>query len=925
MHRHKLLSIGLVAALSISLPGCGSGESEAKLVASAKAFIDKHDNKSAIIQLKSALQKNPKSGEARLLLGKTLRDSGDAAGGLLELRKAQELGVADDQLLPELARTMLLTGEQSKVTAQYAGTELHDPQATADLAVTVATAYAVQGDKAKALENSERALRAQPAYAPAVVLQAQLKAADGDVDGALFLLDDVLAKDAGNARAGMLKGDLLWHGKLQRDAALAAYRAVLSGNPRSVAARIAIIGLLFEQGKPAEAHTELAELKKTAPQHPDTLFLEARSAFLDKDYKTTREITDRLLKALPSNVPALELAGAAEYRLRADGQAESLLGRALKQAPGRLLPRQLLAQIYLRGGQPTRAVEVLQPVIDSPKADGISLSLAGEAYLQAGDARRSDEAYQRAAKASPQDSRVMTSVAIGQLARGETGPAVLALENIVGEDKSPRADLALISGLLQQKDLNGALKAIESMRRKMPDEPLPDLLKGRILVLKKDSSGAAAAFQASLAKNATYFPAVAGLAALDLAANKPEQARQRFEALIKADPRNYRAHLALAEIASRANATPQEITAIVSSAVKAAPDQPAPRLLLVEHLLRYGDPKAALVAAQDGAAALPDNLEMMDALGRAQLAAGDGQQALSTFKQLAGLQPHRALTQLRLADAYAAIKDRDGIKASLKRAIEIDPNLAPAYRGLARLAVENQQPDEAVAVARELQKQAPQQAEGYAIEGNVEAGRRNWPAAITALRAATQRSKRTEYGIALHTALLGAGQRAEADQLAAQMQRDQPRDAALRYYLGDLALSRKDYAAAEANYRAVLDMQPGNALALNNVAWLMVRAGKPGAVELADRANALLPDRAPLLDTLASALAAENQLPRAIETQKKALAQSPQDASLRLNLARIYIKAGDKAQAKTELTALAQLGDKFAGQADVAALLKTLQ
>ncbi len=923
MPRHTLLVSALVA-VTLVLSACG-GESEDKLMASAKGFLEKNDTKSAVIQLKTVLQKNPKSGAARLMLGKALRESGDAAGGLLELRKAQELGVPDEQILPELARAQLMVGEHAKVSGQFAATELRDASANADLAVSVASAFAAQGDKARALENTTRALQSVPAYAPAVVLQAQLKASDRDIDGALFLLDEVLAKDASNARAGVLKGEMLWLGKQDRDSALAAYRKVLVGTPKSVAARTAIVSILFEQGQPENARAELAELVKAAPNHPDTMFLQARSAFLGADFKATREITERLLKGLPNNVPALELAGAAEYQLKADAQAEALLARALKQAPGRLMTRQLLAQIYLRTGQASRAVDMLKPVVDSPQADGLSMALAGEAYLQAGDAQKSDEAFQRAAKLAPQDARVRTSVAMAQLARGNTDSAITELEAIAADDKGARADLALVSGRLRQKDLPGALKAVEGLRRKMPDSPLPDLLRGRVMVLMNDTAGAAAAFQASLAKDANYFPAVSSLSSLDLAAGKPEQARQRFEALIKADPRNHRAHLALAEIASRGNAPAAEITRLLGEAQKAAPGEAQPRLLLVNHLLRQGDAKAALVAAQDAAAALPNDLELTEALGRAQLAAGDAQQALSTFRKLAAQPPPSATAQLRLAEAQIANKDSDGARASLKRALEIQPGLMQAQRGLVSLALADKRPDDALAIARGLQKQSPQEAGGFLLEAEIEGSRKNWPAASVAFRAALQRAKTTEAAIGLHSTLTASGQRVEADKAAAEWQREHPQDAAYRYYLGDQALGRNDLTAAEAHYKAVLAMQPRNALAMNNLAWLMVKQGKPGAVAMAEQANTLLPDRAPLLDTLATALAADKQLPRAIETQKKAIQRSPQDAGLQLNLARLYLQSGDKAQARTQLQALAQLGDKFRGQAEVAELLKTAQ
>jgi predicted Zn-dependent protease len=108
------------------------------------------------------------------------------------------------------------------------------------------------------------------------------------------------------------------------------------------------------------------------------------------------------------------------------------------------------------------------------------------------------------------------------------------------------------------------------------------------------------------------------------------------------------------------------------------------------------------------------------------------------------------------------------------------------------------------------------------------------------------------------------------------------------------------------------------------VAWLMVTAGKPGALALAEKANKQMPGNPALLDTLAAALAAENQLAKAIEVQKSAIARSPKSASLKLNLAKLLIKSGDKTYARAELEDLAKLGDKFSGHSEVTALLKTL-
>jgi predicted Zn-dependent protease len=179
--------------------------------------------------------------------------------------------------------------------------------------------------------------------------------------------------------------------------------------------------------------------------------------------------------------------------------------------------------------------------------------------------------------------------------------------------------------------------------------------------------------------------------------------------------------------------------------------------------------------------------------------------------------------------------------------------------------------------------------------------------------------------VLLHRTLVKLGRADEAERLATSWRKDHPADAAFAFYLGDLALSRNDYAAAEAHYRSVTELQPDNALAHNNVAWLMTRQNKPGAVAVAQKANQLLPNRGPLMDTLAWALAHENQVPKAIELQKTAIANSPDDHGLKLTLAKIYLKGGDREHARAELNDLSRLGPRFAHQSEVNELMKAVQ
>ncbi len=916
--------IGVALLVALALTACGRNSSDS-LLASGKDLLEKRDYRGAVIQFKSALQKDGDNAQARFYLGKVLLATGDPVAATVELRKAQDLQWPEDQLLPELARAMLLTGQEAQLIAQHATVNLSDPVADADLKTSLATAYATQRDPEKARLTAEEALQAKPGYAPAIIVLARLRAVGDDVDGAIALLDQVLAAEPANDHAGLLKGDLLLYGKNDTDAAVAIYRKVLAGSPDSVLARSSIANILLQKGQLDAVRIEFEELKKRAPRHPETLTLEARLAFVDKDYKRARETADQILKAMPDNVRVLELAGAAEFRMNGYLQAEALLGRALKLAPGQAVTRLMLAQTYLRSGQADKTIEVLRPVFESGKADATTLSVLGEAYLQLGDAKRSEEAFQRAVRAAPQDSRVRTSAAIALMARGNASGAAAELESVAAADTSPRADLALVSARLRQGDLVAALKAVDGLEKKMPDRPLPQFLRGRLLAMKKDLPAATKSFEAALAKDAGYFPAVAALAALDLAAGRRDDARKRFDAQLTAQPKSWQAKLALAELDARTGAPTSTVVASLREAVTFNPSEPRSRLVLINTLISSGDAKAALQAAQEGTAALPSNLDLLDAQGRAELAAGDHQRAISTFKRLASLQPRQAIHEMRLAEAYLTAKDNDAARRSLRRAMELKPDLFAPRRALALLDVQENRPDDGLAIAREARARYPNDAAAYVLEADIESSRKNWEAAAASYRSALQRAPgSTEVAIRLHAALTAGAKTSEADRFAGDWIKSHAKDAAFLYYLGDGALAKNDLAAAEARYRAVLDAQPDNALAMNNLAWLLAKQKRPGALAMAEKAVQLMPERGALLDTLSTVLEANNDLPRAIDAQKRAIAADPKDWNFTLRLAKLYIKSGDKDRARAELEALVKLGDKVSAQDEVASLLKSL-
>jgi putative PEP-CTERM system TPR-repeat lipoprotein len=260
----------------------------------------------------------------------------------------------------------------------------------------------------------------------------------------------------------------------------------------------------------------------------------------------------------------------------------------------------------------------------------------------------------------------------------------------------------------------------------------------------------------------------------------------------------------------------------------------------------------------------------------------------------------------------------------LRKALSIKADSIEAQRGIMMLDLDAGRTAEALATARQIQKQRPKEAVGYVLEGDVHALKKSWNEAATVYRSGLKQSGSTELAVKLHAVLIAGGNSGEADKFADNWIKEHAKDLQFRLYLAEAATARKDYATASKYYRVLVDAQPNNPAILNNLAWTLAQTKDPKAIEYAEKANKLAPDQPALMDTLGMLLVDKGDTARGLELLQKAASLAPQSAAIRLNLAKALIKAGKKEEAKKELDELAKLGEKFPAQAEVAKLLQSL-
>jgi putative PEP-CTERM system TPR-repeat lipoprotein len=912
--------------VALVLAGCFK-DSPDKLVASAKDYLARREYNAAVIQLKNALLEVPANGEVRLLLGRALLETRDPVSAEKELRRALEYRQAPEAVLPLLARALLEQGEAAKLVDEFASQRLADADADAAFRAQLGDAFLRLDRRKEAADAYGAVLSRKPGFAPARIGQARLAAIEGRLDEAAAIVAEVTAADPKNADAYVLQADLL-SAQGQGEAARAALQRAVDADPGHLPARFALIARLIDARDFEGASSQLGQARKHARGDLRVNYFEGLLALRKGDLQRARDEALHVLKYAPDHVPSLVLAGAVELQANQPLVAEAYLRQAVNRAPGHIGAQRLLIGALLRAGQPAKALEAVQPLVQrAGQADPRVQLLAGETYLASGDLKRA-AAHFAAAAASSDAQKVAARTRLGQiaLATGQTEAGIRELEAASELDAGQyQADLALIVSHLRANRHERALEAARNLIKKQPNNPLSHHLLGVVQVARKDNAAARLSFEKALSLQPSYLPAAQALAALDLADKKPQVARQRYEAMIAADPKNEQIYIALADLLARTGNWPAEVAATLQRAVAANPQSVEARIALIGFHLRAGDAAAALAAARDAAAALPKEPRVLEALAEAQIAAGQPRDAMQTLSKAADLQPQAMRPLVRLAAVQAGAKEYEAAIETLRRALRLVPNDGGVVRNLVGVLVQAGRHEEALREAKALQTRDPKSAAGFGLEGDVLAAQGKHAEAERAYRDGLKVDvKSGALAVGVYSALIGAGKRADADAFAREWSARNPQDTILTLHRAERALIAREYRVAAAHYQNVLAIEPNHVIALNNLAWASGQMGDPKAIGYAERAVKLAPNNAAVLDTLGMLLAARGDTDKALIYLQKARALAPNRADIRLNYAKTLVKAGRRDAAKAELEALVAVKEEFPGKDEAAALLRSL-
>lgn len=908
------------AMLLGGLAACSKTETAATLVAEARQFQQKGDSKAALIQLKNAAQQSPEDIEVRLLLAGLYVDSGDAASADKEIRKAASLGLAKERALPLLAKVYLMQGKYQRLLDDSAAAP-----ADAGLLSMRGQAYLGLNQLAEARQAFELVLQTRPDQVEALTGLARCAALQRDFERATHYAGLAVERNPGKAEAWLFKGDLE-RAQDRSEAALASYDRVLKLSPKHAQAHLQKAYLRIGARNYDAAQADIAAARAAEPNNLSVSYAQALLDFSAGRHPAALESLQRVLRAAPEHLPTVLLAGAVQLALGSLPQAEQHLKKYVETVPGNLYARKLLATTLLNAARPKEALAVLAPMLKN--SDDVQLlALAGKSHSGMREYAKATEYFEKASAIDPKAAGVRTSLGLSRMAQGERERGMAELEAAATLDASSiESGVVLAMTALRLKQYDKALAAALALEKVEPNNPLLQSLKGGAYLGQGDRVKARASFERSLALQASYFPAVSSLAQLDLQDQQPEAAQRRLEAFLAQDKKHVPAMNALAALAA-SQGRQEQVTLWLERAQSENAELVAPAVALAEHYLRSGQQPKALTLVRKAQLAHAADVDLLDMLGRAQLANEQPEAALETYSKLAALAPKMAAVQLRVASAYMALKNNTAAEDALRKALVLQPDLLPAHLGLAQAALRRGQPEAALATARLLQKQGANAAAGFALEGDILIEQKKAAPALAAYERAFGLSGSPALLVKLHALQRRSGAApavtAASDARLATWQQEHPQDMMVALYLAETLLSDNKLKPAIAQLQQIVQKAPNHAAALNNLAWAYQQAGDARALPTAEHALKQAADHPAILDTVGWILVSQGQAERGVALLAKAAARSPA-AEIRYHYAYGLFKTGDKAGARLELEKVLAASPAPATGEEARALLKRL-
>ncbi len=931
----RLPLMNLVAALLFTL---STGANAQQHSTSASAYYEnavkyynaeKYDE--AVVELKNALQVNPRLLPAMVMLGQAYLQTGNPAAAETALNDATAAGADPALVVVPLAKAYVMQFKQELLLAEEVNSQL-PATVRARLHVVRARAAVEINAREKITQEIALAEALDPVNPELLAVKVTVSLRAGDLAQADSLAKQMLQRYPDRADTWLSIASVR-HIRGDFSGALKNYAKALEIEPENSSALIARIGLLLDLGRDEETTSDFSTLGGAGTVDPRVNYLRSIKLARAGDQHGSRQALNEVINVIDllgpevvnRNTQLLMTAGFASYALNNLESARNYFEIYIEIAGKEQAPLEQLATIYLQQQAYRSAIDLLEDIAAAFPNDIAILSKLAQAYEGVGDAPRAMAVLERATSIRQGNPRLQTQLAISRLQAGFPTRGINDLRKVFGLDESQAlAGLPLAVALLQRGDYEGALDVAKKLSSAAPNELTYKNIMGIALVGMGDLPAAKTLFEFMLTIDPDSPAAFINLAKIERRTGHYDKAESILQDLLQTRPDDPQLMVELSRL-ELTRGEPDVALRWARNAALHGKDTFEIQKYLIELLVKLGDPAAALKVALEQDSVHPDDYRVQQALVNTQLAAGESAQASSILRAMASNAKYNAekLKEIgRLQIAAGAIEEAS---YTLFKALQGNPAHFDARVLLTEAEIKLGRLDEAFSRAAGLKQDYPALPVGFRLAGDVLMRRGHYVEAASEFKRGLELSPNNHFVILLHLAQRAIPDLSAAEKSLLTWLSDNPKDLFVRNALAELYLGTGAYDNAKREYDVLVSERPKDARILNNMANLLYKMNDlETALSSAQKALSLAPENAMINDTVGWLLVRQQRYDEGIGYLREALTRDAANPEIRYHLAAALHGLGRNKEAIQALSSVLATQHSFEGRIEAEALFEKL-
>jgi putative PEP-CTERM system TPR-repeat lipoprotein len=675
--------------------------------------------------------------------------------------------------------------------------------------------------------------------------------------------------------------------------AVLQFRNAVQATPRNAEAYYQLGVAYLALGNAAKAVVNFRNAVEINPKHPAAQLRLAQLMASVDDRQAWQDAERRLqtlLEDAPENADALQALGLTEMKLGNTEDAIPHLERALALAPQDLTSTVVLAQARMEKKDYKGVEQVLQKAsADSPKSADAA-TLLGRFYLAMSEPLKAEQQFRRAVILDPKSGAALLNIAMLQMQTGHRQEAEQIFKRLSG---FPEKTFQPMYGLFlyQEGRSDDAIREFERLAKVDAEDRLA---RSRLIAAYQNNNRVADArnlLNRALAANPKDLDALLERGELSLDSGNLSEAEIDLNHVLHLKPDSTEAHYAAARLyKARGNRLMhrQEL----SEVLRLNPFLLTVRVELAKVLIADNAAKTAVAVLDESPESQRNSVPIIEQRNWALLGTGNAEEARKGVDR--GLAISRSLEFL-LQDAALKISQQryPNARQSLQEAMKLAPQDIRSLRLLVSSYSAQKTPGAAIKEVQAHASNNPKLPEVQYFLGNLllEAGdKASATQAFTTARALNPQYTPAELELArinLREANWTDARHQLTDILTVSGENPQA-----RLWLGMMEESVGNHDAAILAFRKVTEIQPNNAIAWNNLAYLLAEHQKPDeALQCAQKAQELAPSNPDIQDTLGWALYHKGMYDNAITQLQDAVSKGG-GVRQQYHLAMACLKAG---------------------------------